>query len=187
MNKRQEIEKLKRKISADKSLPFRSTATNLVFGEGSLNPKVYILGEAPGRVEDEIGRPFVGRSGQFLRSLLRRVGLSPEKEVYITSVVRYRPPQNKTPNPKQVAAYEKYVNEELKIIKPKLIVTVGGVSLRKFSKLPITKIHAKPMSIEWLGHKFTLVPMFHPAAALRNPHIRQILIQDFKKLKKMLK
>lgn len=171
---------------ADKSLPFRNTAKNLVFGEGSLNPKIYILGEAPGRTEDETGRPFVGRSGKFLRSLLESIDLSPAKDVYITSVVRFRPPENKTPTPKQVAAYEKYVNEELEIIKPKLIVTVGGISLKKFTKDPITKVHALPKDVEWLGHKFTLVPMFHPAAALRNPKIKQIMIQDFKKLKKLV-
>ena len=173
-------------MQKDRTLPFFKTAKNLVFGEGSLNPKIYILGEAPGRTEDEMGRPFVGRSGRFLRSLLVSLELSPEKDVYITSVVRYRPPENKTPTPKQVLAYEEYVNQELRIIKPKLIVTVGGVSLKKFSKEPITKLHGKPMPADWLGHKFTLVPMFHPAAALRNPKIKKIMITDFKKLKKLV-
>ena len=170
---------------SDKSLPFRKSAKNLVFGEGSLNPKIYILGEAPGRMEDESGRPFVGRSGQLLRELIRNLGFK-EKDVYITSVVRFRPPGNKTPTPKQVAAYEHYVNQELQIIKPKIIVTVGGVSLKKFHTDQITKIHGKAMPVAWLGHKFTLVPMFHPAAALRNPHFKKLLITDFKKLKRLV-
>jgi uracil-DNA glycosylase family 4 len=187
MTKKQRLEKLKKKMQADKSLPFRKTAKNLVFGEGSLNPKIYILGEAPGRMEDETGRPFVGRSGKFLRSLLHDLKLDPKKDVYITSVVGFRPPENKTPTPKQVEAFEKYINEELRIIKPKLIVTVGGVSLRKFTREPISKVHAKPMKVEWLGHKFMLVPMFHPAAALRNPAIRAIMLRDFKKLKNLIK
>jgi DNA polymerase len=186
MNKKLELEKLKRRMLADKSLPFRDTAKQIVFGEGSPNPKIYILGEAPGRVEDETGRPFVGRSGQLLRSLIADLGLSAEKDVYITSVVRFRPPENKTPTPKEVAAYEKYINLELQIIKPRLIVTVGGVSLKKFSKIPITQAHAKPLKVEWLGSQFVLVPMFHPAAALRNPQIRIQLAQDFKKLKKYI-
>jgi uracil-DNA glycosylase family 4 len=186
MNKQFEIEKLKRKMQADRSLPFRKTATQIVFGEGSLNPKLYVLGEAPGRTEDETGRPFVGRSGQLLRRLIKEAGFK-EDEVYITSVVRYRPPENKTPTPKQVAAYEKYVNQELAIIQPRIIMTVGGVSLKKFTKQPITKIHAKPIKTEWLGHRFVLIPMFHPAAALRNPEILKILGRDFKKLKKVLK
>jgi DNA polymerase len=161
------------------------TATNLVFGEGSLNPKFYILGEAPGRTEDETGRPFVGRSGKLLREIIQSIGIQ-TSDVYITSVVRFRPPENKTPTPKQVAAYESYVNQELEIIKPKVIVTVGGVSLKKFSKDSITKIHGKPRQAQWRGYKFTLVPMFHPAAALRNPAIKKLLISDFKKLKKYL-
>ncbi len=172
-------------MASDKSLPFRNTAKNLVFGEGSLNPKIYLLGEAPGRTEDETGRPFVGRSGKLLRELIAKTGIK-SKDVYITSVVRYRPPENKTPTPKQVFAYEKYVNEELNIIKPKLIVTVGGVSLKKFCKDPITKLHGKPIKTQWLGHQFVLVPMFHPAAALRNPHIKKLLAADFRKLKKFV-
>jgi uracil-DNA glycosylase family 4 len=187
MNKKLELEKLKRKMQADKSLPFRKTAQNLVFGEGSLNPKIYILGEAPGRVEDETGRPFVGRSGKFLRNLLADLNLNPGKDVYITSVVRFRPPENKTPTPKQVAAYEKYVNLELGIIKPKIIVTVGGISLKKFSKETITALHGKPRQTQWLGHKFIHVPMFHPAAALRNPKIAKIMVADFKNLRNLLK
>lgn len=185
MNKLQAIRRLKGKMQADKNLPFCKTAKHLVFGEGSLNPKIYILGEAPGRNEDETGRPFVGRSGRFLRELIRNTGLV-ESDVYITSVVRYRPPGNRTPSPSQVAKYERYVNQELSIIQPRLIVTVGNVSLRKFRKEPIGKIHARPMKVEWLGHKFILVPMFHPAAALRNPKIKQLMIIDFKKLKKLL-
>jgi DNA polymerase len=185
MNKKKEIAKLKQKMLADKDLPFRDTATRMVFGEGSLSPKIYILGEAPGRVEDETGRPFVGRSGQLLRQTIAEVGFA-EKDVYITSVVRFRPPKNKTPTPKQVLAYENYVDAELDIIKPKIIVTVGGVSLKKFHDGAITKIHGKPLQTSWRGHKFTLIPMFHPAAALRNPAIKKILIADFKKLKKYL-
>lgn len=172
-------------MRSDKHLPFAKSAKQLVFGEGSLNPEIYILGEAPGRMEDEIGRPFVGRSGKLLRALIQNAGFL-EKNVYITSVVRFRPPHNKTPNPGEVAAYEKYVDEELKIIQPKVIVTVGAVSLKKFTKEPISQIHGMPRRAEWLGHKFNLVPMFHPAAALRNPNIRRLLEADFKKLKKML-
>jgi uracil-DNA glycosylase family 4 len=184
MNKKQALAQLKKKMVADKSLPFRNTATQIVFGEGSLNPKIYLLGEAPGRKEDETGRPFVGRSGQLLRMLIQSLGLS-ESEVYITSVVRFRPPENKTPNPKQVAVYEKYVNEELSIIQPKVIMTVGAVSLKKFSREPILKLHGKPMHTSWLEHDFILIPMIHPAAALRIPKYREILVSDFRRLKKL--
>jgi uracil-DNA glycosylase family 4 len=185
MNKKEAIENLRQRMLNDKKLPFRKTANKLVFGEGSLNPKIYILGEAPGRVEDETGRPFVGRSGQLLRNLIAQSGFK-EKDVYITSVVRFRPPNNKTPLPSQVAAFERYVDEELSIIQPKVIVTVGAVSLKKFSKEPITKIHGKPLKIAWLDHKFTLIPMFHPAAALRNPHYKILLAKDFFRIRKHL-
>lgn len=185
MNKALEIAKLKKKIMADKMLPFRDTAIQIVMGEGSLNPKIYFLGEAPGRVEDETGRPFVGRSGKFLREQISKSGLK-EKDVYITSVVRFRPPKNRTPTPVEVAAYEKYVNRELEIIQPKIIVTLGAVSLRKFTKESITASHGKLMDVEWFGRKFQLFPLFHPAAALRNPKIKQILQKDFVKLRKIV-
>src|SRR6185369_17352275 len=112
MSKKYEIQKLKREISLDNSLPFAKSAKNLVFGEGNLNPKIYFLGEAPGRMEDELGRPFVGRSGRLLRKKLIQNGLK-ENQVYITSVIRFRPPKNKTPSMQQVAEYEKYIDREI--------------------------------------------------------------------------
>lgn len=170
---------------ADKKLPFAKTATQVVFGEGSLNPKIYFLGEAPGRKEDETGRPFVGRSGQFLRGMIHKIGLK-EKDVYITSVVRFRPPENRTPTPKEVEKYKKYVDAELEIIKPKVIVTLGAVSLRKFTDQPIGKVHAKITPIVWNGRQIILFPSYHPAAALRGNSLRQQFIKDFGKLKQFV-
>jgi DNA polymerase len=105
MTKRSRLDALKNKMAADTSLPLRETAINLVFGEGSIYPKIYFLGEAPGRHEDESGRPFVGQAGKLLNKLIEEIGLTRD-DVYITSVLRYRPPQNRDPKPDELAAFK---------------------------------------------------------------------------------
>ena len=181
MGKKEQLKQLKNKMANDKMLPLRKTANKLVFGEGSVNPKIYFLGEAPGRREDETGLPFVGRAGKLLDELIASVGLV-RKQVYITSVVRYRPPKNRYPLPSEVRAFEPYVNKELDLIKPKLVMTLGRLALEKF--IPngsITNLHGRPVSFNWNGLKFMLVPMYHPAAGLRNPKFKLQLFRDFKK------
>jgi uracil-DNA glycosylase len=187
MSKKLKWLKLKEEMSADKTLPLRATAANLVFGEGSLNPKVYFMGEAPGRTEDETGRPFVGRAGKLLTELIESLGIS-RKHIYITSIVRYRPPKNRYPKPSEVKAHSKYVDQELALIKPELIVPLGRLALAKF--LPnetITESHGKVFRIKLYGKETTVVPMYHPAAGLRNPKFKKALFKDFKVLRKLLR
>lgn len=186
MNKKYAWEEIKKRMAADKRLPLRLTAKNLVFGEGSLSPKIYFMGEAPGRNEDETGRPFIGRAGKLLTELIESLGIK-RSDVYISSVVRYRPPQNRYPKPSEVKAHEKYVNQELELIKPKLIVPLGRLALTKF--LPdqtITNSHGKLFNTKWNELSLKIFPVYHPAAGLRNPAFKKALVKDFKTLKKLI-
>lgn len=143
-----------------------NSCTKLVCGEGNANAKIVFIGEAPGRDEDIQGRPFVGRSGQLLTRALKSVGLNRE-DVYITNIVKCRPPNNRKPIPTEVAFFKPILLNELKIIRPKVICTLGSSALESLISEPfsMTKIRGKPQLFEGI----TLVPTFHPAYILRNP------------------
>jgi len=179
MSKAQELEKLKQKMLTDKKL---SLKTNLVFGEGDPNCQVLFIGEAPGALEDELVRPFVGRSGQLLRKNIRNIGWK-ETEVYITNIVKRRPPNNRAPLPKEVKQYGKYLVRQIEIIKPKIIVTLGRFSMNYF--LPEAKITRDQGKLFQAGELF-IIPMFHPAAALRATKVKKQFEESFKKLQKQL-
>lgn len=185
MTKKEKLENLRKRMEKDKNLPLRDTATHLVFGEGNPESDIYLLGEAPGAVEDRTGRPFVGNAGKLLDKILQNIGIKRE-DVYITSVVRFRPPENRPPKPKELAAFAPYVDEEIKIIDPKIIVTLGSFSLRKF--LPgakISEVHGQVFQINWQGKERIIFPMFHPAAALRNQNVMEQFKKDFQKLRQL--
>ncbi len=186
MNKRQLLEELKNKVESDPSLPFKEEAHTLVFGEGSENPKVLLLGEAPGKNEDLTGRPFIGAAGKILSELIESIGLTRE-EVYITSVIQYRPPKNRDPKPLEIMQFQPYLDEQIKVLNPKIIVTLGRFSLAKF--LPTSKIadvHGKPQQILWEGINLTIIPMYHPAAIIYNQKLKQTLKEDFQIIKEYL-
>src|SRR3989344_5151122 len=124
MDKKSRPIELKKRMNEDKTLPLRHGATQLVFGEGNANTQVYFLGEAPGYYEDKAGRPFVGLAGQLLDKLIEQIGMR-RADVYISNVVRFRPPGNRDPEPAELAAFAPYVDEEIEIISPKVIVTLG--------------------------------------------------------------
>src|SRR3990167_8946207 len=128
MDKALELQKLHQQMLADKKLPL---VTNLVFGEGNSDCRVLFIGEAPGRVEDEMVRPFVGRSGQLLRRNIRDAGWK-EEEVYITNIVKRRPPDNRDPLPEEIEAYKPYLMRQIGIINPKVIVPLGRFSMNYF-------------------------------------------------------
>jgi uracil-DNA glycosylase family 4 len=159
------------------------TAKNLVMGEGNLNAKVVFIGEAPGKNEDELGRPFVGAAGKFLDEMLAHAGLKRE-DVYITNIVKYRPPNNRDPEPAEKEAFWPYLLRQLKVIQPILVVTLGRHSMEYF--LPsqkISAIHGQPKR----NGDLVIMPLFHPAAALYNGGMRQTLIDDFMKIPIVLK
>ncbi len=148
---------------------------NLVFGEGSPDASVMFIGEAPGRNEDETGKPFIGAAGKFLNELLASIGLQRD-EVYITSIVKYRPPNNRDPSPEEKAEFWPYLKAQLEVIKPKLIVTLGRHSTNCFLPgLQIGQAHGQPHT--WEG--WTILPLYHPAAVLYNRTMQPILFDDF--------
>src|SRR3989339_2290037 len=161
MDKIVELEKLKQEIADDKSLPLQES--NLVFGEGNPDCDVLFIGEAPGFNEDVEKRPFVGRAGQLLRAGIRELGWR-EEDVYITNIVKRRPPENRDPEPEEIEAYKPYLTRQIEIINPKAIVPLGRYSMNYF--LPEAKISRDQGKVFWVDGK-KIIPMFHPAAALR--------------------
>jgi uracil-DNA glycosylase family 4 len=184
--KRKLLDELKKKMQEDLSLPLRKGATNLVFGEGNSEAEIFFLGEGPGYWEDQKGRPFVGNAGALLNQLLYSIKL-PREEVFITNVVNYRPPENRDPLPEEIAAFEPYIDRMIEIIDPKLIVTLGRYSMGKFlANVKISSVHGKTHVVNWKGKNTTVIPMYHPAAALRNPEVKRQLELDFQKIPRML-
>jgi DNA polymerase len=156
--------------------------TNLVFGEGDPDAKVMFIGEAPGREEDIQIRPFVGRGGQLLRECLRDAGFK-EAEVYITNIVKRRPPENRDPLPEEIEAYKPYLTSQIDIIAPPVIVTLGRFAMNYF--LPTAKITKDQGKIFRVGGR-CIVPMLHPAAALRAPEMMRLFRETFSKLPKIV-
>jgi DNA polymerase len=153
---------------------------NPVPGEGNPEAEVMFIGEAPGFNENEQGRPFVGVSGQLLRKTMAENGLPPES-VYITNIVKFRPPGNRDPSPEEIEFFRPFLDQQIEVIDPEIIVTVGRFSMYKFfgAGVSISKIHGQPRKIG----KFMIFPMFHPAAALRAGDVMKEFIADFAKLK----
>src|SRR6476646_6433667 len=150
---------------------------NGVPGEGSPHAEVLFIGEAPGYHEDQQGRPFVGPAGQFLNELLGSVSLD-RSTVFITNVVKHRPPENRDPLPDEIAACSDYLTRQIEAINPKVIVTLGRFSMaRFFPTAKISQIHGQAKVVN--GR--LIVAMYHPAAALHQQSLRQTLVDDFKK------
>jgi uracil-DNA glycosylase len=164
--------------------PLSTTRTHAVPGEGNLQSDILFIGEGPGADEDRQGRPFVGRSGKFLNVMLEKVGIA-RTSVYITNVVKCRPPENRDPQPNEVMACSVYLDKQITLIDPRIIVTLGRVSMQRwFPGAAITKIHGQAKEIE--DGRLAL-PLFHPAAALRNPNWRKAFEEDLAKLPGLLK
>jgi uracil-DNA glycosylase len=172
--------------AAAPTLPLAQTANDIVPGEGSSEAEILFIGEAPGYNESVEHRPFVGRSGQLFRATLRDVGFL-EKDVYISNIVKVRPPDNRDPLPAEIAAYRPYLDREIEIIQPHLIVTLGRFSMGKF--LPdakVSQVHGRLHKIKWKNQTLFVLPMYHPAAALRAPKVKESFITDFQKLAKVV-
>lgn len=186
MSKSEELQKLKSEMEKDNSLPLKKGATKLVFGDGSPDSKILFIGEGPGFNEDREGLPFVGAAGQLLNRGLNAIKLD-RKSVFITNVVHHRPPNNRDPLPEELLAYGKYLDKIIEIISPKIIVTLGRFSMGKFLPgVKITSIHGKTFKLKWHGLDLIIVPMFHPAAALRSNEVMNKFREDFLKLPKIL-
>ncbi|HYH74708.1 MAG TPA: uracil-DNA glycosylase [Candidatus Saccharimonadales bacterium] len=169
------------------------TATQLVFGDGNPDAKIVFIGEAPGKNEDLQGIPFVGAAGKFLNEMLGLIGMQRE-DVYITNIVKYRPPENRDPLPDEKKAFLPYLQAQLEVIQPQVVITLGRHSMNCFlPDLQISKIHgeAKRVRIQMKASQDSLqiviLPLFHPAAALYNGGMRQTLIDDFMTIPQVIK
>lgn len=182
MQKKKELlAQLERVIVTCRNCRLWRTATHAVPGEGDLNALVMFVGEAPGANEDKLGRPFVGRAGELLDRLLLLNGLK-RSEVFITNVVKHRPPENRGPMKDEVRACLPYLLQQIKIVNPKVIVPLGRYALEVFIKdKPVSEIHGQAFKI---GSR-VIFPLFHPAAALRSPAVMRTLEKDFRDLPKI--
>jgi uracil-DNA glycosylase family 4 len=178
-NKQSELDKIKQQMLDDKvGADLAENATQLVFGDGNPDADVVFIGEAPGKNEDEQGLPFVGAAGRFLNEMLASIGLKRD-DVYITNIVKYRPPDNRDPLPSEKIEFLPYLRSQLEVIKPKLVVTLGRHSMDSLLPgLQISKCHGQPK--RYRGQVF--MPLFHPAAALYNGAMRQTLLEDFQRI-----
>lgn len=168
------------------SLPLLEVATDVVPGEGKETARVMFIGEAPGYHESVQRRPFVGRSGKLFRSVLENIGISP-KDVYITNIVKARPPENRDPSVKEILAYKPFLDREIEIIQPSLIVTLGRFSMAKFlPDVKISQVHGRLHRVTWNETKLYTLPMYHPAAALRSTKVKDYFVADFDKIRKIL-
>ena len=159
------------------------TATQLVFGVGNPDSDIVFIGEAPGKNEDLQGEPFVGAAGKFLNEMLGTIGLE-RKDIYITNIVKYRPPDNRDPTPEEIEAFKPYLEQQLQVIAPKLVVLLGRHSMSVFlPELRISQAHGKPVR---KGGQVYL-PLFHPAAALYNGGMRETLLADFSLIPAIIK
>lgn len=188
MSKQQQLDDMKQVIIAKDVCPeLRAQATQLVMGDGNLDADIVFIGEAPGKKEDILGLPFVGAAGKFLNQMLEAADMKRE-DVYITNIVKYRPPNNRDPSPEEKKAFWPYLLEQLQIINPKIVVTLGRHSMEYFlPDVRISEVHGEPKRIQFGDHKLVVVPLYHPAAALYNGSLRQTLIDDFCHMPEVIK
>ena len=175
-DKEAKLKDIESALREDTKTPLREA--NLVFGEGAPNADVCFVGEAPGFYEDREGRPFVGRAGKLLDKLIEDVGWKREG-VYITNIVKRRPPENRDPMPDEIAAFAPYLSQQLDAIDPKIIVPLGRFAMNYF--LPTAKISKDQGKLFWWGQKL-IIPMYHPAAALRSTNVLKDLETSFRKI-----
>jgi DNA polymerase len=191
-DKQQQLDDLRAQIEHDNVCPeLASQATQLVFGDGNPDGEIVFIGEAPGKNEDLKGVPFIGAAGKFLDEMLSYIDLKRE-HIYITNIVKYRPPNNRDPLPEEKQAFLPYLQAQLEIIQPKIVVTLGRHSMNCFlPDLQISKVHGMPKRIKMKRHDLSssddyltlvILPLFHPAAALYNGGLRQTLIDDFMRI-----
>ena len=194
-DKLKQMQKVARQVEALSESPLyafrQENEYKAVVGEGSLDAAVMFIGEAPGENEAEMGRPFVGASGRVLSEMLEQIGLERD-DVYITNVVKDRPPNNRDPSPEEIALYTPFLLQQIEIIQPKVIATLGRFAmdfiLLQFN-IPlgggkISELHGKPIAAQTEFGDVTVIPLYHPAVALYNRNQRKTLEEDFQVLRR---
>ncbi len=182
MDKKKILEQIEKNVASCTKCRLCKFAKNPVPGEGNINAKIVFIGEAPGETEDETGRPFVGRAGRLLEALLKEIGYE-RKDVWIGNILKHRPPGNREPFADEITACEPYLTMQLKAIDPVLIVTLGRFGMYYFYKEgKISRDHGRLIRVNGLS----VFPIYHPAAALRNPEFARALKEDFLKVPRIL-
>jgi len=191
MNQNNKMENISYLVSNCKKCDLYKTRNKPVVGDGSEDADIMFIGEAPGYNEDMQGIPFVGKAGRILDELLDSVELKRE-EIYIANILKCRPEENRNPSKDEIENCSVYLNKQIEIIQPKIIVPLGNFACKFiFEKFGlkydnISKIHGKAYKIKTIFEEIIILPMFHPAVATYNPNTKHILIEDFKNIKKLL-
>jgi len=176
-----------KQVKACQRCRLAQTRTQAVPGHGSPRAKVMFIGEGPGFNEDQQGIPFCGRAGALLDQALQSINWR-RQDVFITNVVKCRPPQNRDPEVDEIAACSLYLNHQIKVIKPVVVATLGRFSMAKFlPNVKISQVHGQVFPVKWMSLKFVVVPLYHPAAALRNGRLRSVFMEEFAKLPGIVK
>ena len=177
-SRRSALAELNRQVNACHACALGSQRTHAVPGEGPVGAEIVFVGEAPGYYEDQQGRPFIGAAGKFLDQLLDNINLK-RTDVFIANVIKCRPPSNRDPQPQEIDACSHWLTSQFEILRPKLLVTLGRYSLARFLPgTPIGKIHGQVRKVG----EMSVVPMYHPAAALHQGSLRRTIEDDFRKI-----
>ncbi|RLF45601.1 MAG: uracil-DNA glycosylase [Thermoplasmata archaeon] len=183
------LEKIEEEIKICRKCSLWKNRKNAVPGEGNINADLMLIGEAPGKTEDEMGRPFVGKAGQLLNEILEKNGIK-RQEIYITNVVKCRPPNNRNPLKEEIEKCFPYLKMQIDIIRPKIIVTLGNVAtysllpLYGFKPASITRLRGKVLNSPL--HQIKILPTYHPAACIYNPELKNAIAEDFAKVRELL-
>jgi uracil-DNA glycosylase family 4 len=186
-----EMERLNEEVATCSRCPLSASRTQAVPGEGPANARILFIGEAPGKNEDLQGRPFVGRAGRILDELLASIDLE-RNQVYITNIVKCRPPKNRDPTPAEITACHPYLERQIAMIRPRVIVPLGRFSMRIICEAygirpgPIGEMHGSVIQASGPGAEVVIVPMYHPAAAIYNPYKKTDILEDFQTLRRVL-
>ena len=183
MTKEEILEKIESAVESCRKCRLYKTATHGVPGEGNPQAKIVFVGEAPGFNEDREGRPFVGQAGRLLDELLEDIGLK-RRDVWIGNVIKHRPPENRDPMIDELRACRPYLLDQIKIIKPKLLVTLGRFAMAEYlPNAKISEVHGQAFRV----NEYVVMPLYHPAAALRSGNVARELKQDFRKIVQVFK
>jgi len=175
------MEKLRQEVLHCRNCPLAQTRRHVIWGEGNPTSELVLVGEAPGADEDDVGRPFIGKSGQLLDKILTACGFTRERHVFITNIIRCRPPQNRVPAKDEVEACLPFLYRQLDLIDPRIIIPMGATALKKLLQDESIKIsRVRGQWLQWQGR--LVMPVYHPAALLRNPALKRETWEDYKKV-----
>jgi uracil-DNA glycosylase family 4 len=185
--RRERLVEVFNEASVCEKCPLSTTRTKVVFGSGNADADLMFVGEAPGAEEDRQGLPFVGRAGALLTQLLEEIGLSRE-DVFICNTLKCRPPGNRDPQPIEIESCEPYLFEQVRLIEPRVVCTLGNFATKLLtgSRIGISKVRGAPQVHDLGGRTVFVMPLFHPAAALRTPSVEDTLRSDFARLPELL-